>query len=515
MLTQALFSPRKRFFPATVPIPYSLFYIINSSNINRTQPCRRLKAMDTTTKALVMVFILISTALSSQISISGKVTSLHYNKPLDSCIIQLHPQSPTAKADSIKTDINGQFSIAQVWPGVYIISATKTDYMRDSQLIVINNPITINFILLKSDYCYTTDLPDTLKKSTSPFFIAKPITIDHSIIIEHGAAVYLKDSLQINGPSIFAEGKDSDTIKFKGLGINSVLTILSPQVHFAQCSFDSLNGILLPISTMTSFNECFFYSTEIRSWGTSGLLNIKKCRFLNSNVNLLSETLLFDENIIYNPERGGLVIDAYGKIKISDNTVLSAALFSYLRPTDTIINNLFKDFGYCDNNQPIFFAYNAIPQGSINLPGVGQPKIKNDFGEPCDLYFNIFSDPLIADSSTGALQKNSPCLKAGMNGTNIGAWKNEGIFTRIITSQDYTLRNTQNGVRTNIFMNNEFPRHLSTDRMLSNNRDCFLMYSLTGRRIKSNPAVTGNSTAPGKMVRGRIANGFYVLKNIP
>jgi hypothetical protein len=189
--------------------------------------------------AFIIAFI--STVFSSQINLSRTISAEYYNEPLESCLVRLMPISPTAKADSSQTDSTGQYRFTNAWPGVYVIIADKSEYLADSQDVVIDASKVVDFRLLKTDHSWSTDLPDTLKKINSPFFITDSISIDHSPVIENGVYLYIKGTMELNGQEVMAVGNSSDTIRFIGLGAKSCIKMSSSSLYFTACSFKKIN----------------------------------------------------------------------------------------------------------------------------------------------------------------------------------------------------------------------------------------------------------------------------------
>ena len=121
----------------------------------------------------------------------------------------------------------------------------------------------------------------------------------------------------------------------------------------------------------------------------------------------------------------------------SGNLGLDIAQDLYLDVNATVINSVFGGntqfwlhpsihfvsgnhlVTYCD-----FFGRDAADFGGAIPSGLGDLVDVNVNGDPCDVFSNIFLDPLFCGWENNDLQlaANSPCLGAGENGADIGAY---------------------------------------------------------------------------------------------
>lgn len=170
---------------------------------------------------------------------------------------------------------------------------------------------------------------------------------------------------------------------------------------------------------------------------------------------------------------------------------------------DTMQNNMFSSVSIQKNPDGfMIFAFNNILQLNTTFPGIGNTVTHNDNGEPCDLFLNIFSDPQIIDLSTGRLSSTSPCIRAGRNGTNIGAWQ-ENITAIAPDNNRYPLLSVA-GTRSDYSL----PMQVGNGRT-SNLQAPVSVYSLNGRRLA---VPTNSSNRVGCTNLSARAAGGYVLE---
>ena len=111
----------------------------------------------------IALFVLI--ADGDQYGLSGTITSFYFNAPVESCFVKLHPESPTAIADSMYTNRFGWYSFPNLWPGVYTVSTVHRDYLKDSLYVVVDATVTGDFKLLKKNKCLPFKPAGYVKKS--------------------------------------------------------------------------------------------------------------------------------------------------------------------------------------------------------------------------------------------------------------------------------------------------------------------------------------------------------------
>lgn len=458
---------------------------------------------------LIALFVLI--ADGAPYGLSGTITSFYFNAPVESCFVKLHPESPTAMADSMFTDRFGRYSFPNIWPGVYTVSAVHLDYLRDSLYMVVDAIVTGDFNLLKKTNVYLSNLPDTLKKANAPYIIGDTMTVEHSLFLEPGTVIVALQYLNINGPQLMALGTRSDSITFTSKSGNVDLNINSLVQRYKHCTFFNLNSLNFnqqdTEKTRTMFDTCHFSSLQSFNVNNIGLTEMHNCIFAGSNFGAFADTIKLFQNIFQWDNSGNSTYLESSHAVIKNNNFLGSFNNTSHNSRDTIMNNIFKDNVGLSSVLPsgtmIFFAYNDIPNLQQGFPGIGNPVIQNDNGYPCDLFFNIYTDPLFEDEFTGVLQSNSPCIRAGLNGKNMGVW--QGNLTAIasrpakagIPSLDMkpkTISLLQSGK--------------NTESRLFNGTGPVNIYSLNGRRLT---VITINSSQNNSAVK-RLSSGMFVAK---
>ena len=125
---------------------------------------------------------------------------------------------------------------------------------------------------------------------------------------------------------------------------------------------------------------------------------------------------------------GGVAYDSAQQTELINNTIVNCKTGLYLddetEPID-IINNIFYD-NYTAMNlhlpEDYCFSNNLFWENSINLTGsemvdLGIICMYNNNGTPCDIYQNLFTNPLFEDPELDyyTLTINSPAIDAGLN----------------------------------------------------------------------------------------------------
>lgn len=466
--------------------------------------------------AFCLTAIMAASISAGQFSLSGTIKSYYFNSPVASSFITLRPESPTAKADSMNSDANGRYSFPDVWPGVYTVLVNHTDYLTDSLYVAIEYEMVADFELLKKANVYLIDIPDTLKKAFSPIIAGKTMAVNHSLFIEPGVTMILLGDMTIKGEKVTAIGRKNDSIMITSRGENISLNILAPIQTYRFCSIKTMSYLniypdtALVQSTTTgiqrTFDSCNFsdINVSLNNYDEYGAPRTTKvvlqdCYSINGTIALQCDTLLCKRNILITPISGRIE----SKAIIANNDIYSDFSLDLASAIDTIKNNILSSVSIQKTPDGFMvFAFNNVMQLNTTFPGIGNTIIRNDNGEPCDLFFNIYSDPQTMDMPTGALFSTSPCIRAGQNGTTIGVW--QGNFTAIAPDKYRNPRLSAAGARSDYSLSMQVRRGRT-----SNLQAPASVYSLNGRRLS---VPTNSSNRVGSANLSARATGAYVLE---
>jgi hypothetical protein len=340
------------------------------------------------------------------------------------------------------------------------------------------------------------------------------MTVEHSLFIEPGTAIVALQYLNLNGPQLTALGTRSDSIIFTSKSGNVDLNINSLVQRYKHCTFFKLNSLNFnqqdTEKTRVQFDTCHFSDAPSINFNYIGMLEMHNTIIRRSSLGVNADTIKLFQNIFYGDEytsfNGNL---EFSHAVIKNNNFLGDFSIYPHNSRDTIMNNIFNNNVWFNNVSPsgtrLFFAYNDAPMLQQGVPGIGNPVIQNDNGYPCDLFFNIFADPLFEDIVTGVLQSNSPCIRAGLNGKNIGVWQGNltGMASRpakagipSLEMKPKTISLLQSG------KNFEFRSCLPDGKGPVN------IYSLNGRRL----TVINTSSLKNNGMAKRLSSGIFVTK---
>jgi hypothetical protein len=444
---------------------------------------------------------------AGQYGLSGTIKSYYFNSPVASCFIQLRPESPTAKADSMYSDANGRYSFPDIWPGVYTIFVNQSEYLKDSLYLAIDSQKVGDFELLKKANVYLTDIPDTLKKAYSPIIVGKTMSIKHSLFIQPGVALVILDTLKISANQVIANGTLAEPAIILGRGENVSFEATAQNQSFKSCRIQKLSQFYLynyPVPARISIDSSMLMNINFFSYGRNCLI-MRDNKMVGCNFSFPCDSIWFIRNVVtsyicFNVDFKGIC---------RNNNFFDGFSWYGSTSTDTITNNIFFCLSdvYRNNKTPFLFAYNDVFNWCTSMlisPGIGTTSIRNDNGEPCDLFLNIFSDPQISDSSTGALFSTSPCIRAGQNGTNIGVWQGPGsVATRSSNSaRSWSLLAKASRPEYSLSMQVKTVRALNLQVPAN-------VYSLNGRRLA---VLTTTSNDVGRAKPSARASGAYVLE---
>jgi len=407
-------------------------------------------------KPILFLLLAASTSLEAQYTLTGNLTAFYFGTKIESCLVNLTGFSPASKNDSTYTDINGDYLLQNVPGGVYKIYFSHPLYRSDSTDLTLTSDAQKSYDLVRSKHIFDAAWPDTLKIEDSPVFpashISKPLVINPGVKIVFIKRLYdsLFAALYVGkGGRLIAKGTKNDTIVFSSSYEDSVIprvkgsppwfpyltsdiVLTDSSSIFKYCRFEAIRSVDLRYGKGSSFENCHFVHME---HVMTFYLNYGDLHFAN---NLVEDFGWF----------GAPLYGHYGKPYISDNLfrrgfqvqlyAFSGLCNFYVRRNtflcdvyipglnggfgDTIVSNIFIS---PTSSASAFFAYNGIDAS----PGVDSRQTVNVNGDSSDFFFNFWEDLWIADSTTGVLYQNSPCIGAGFQGENCGVYQGNGIPT--------------------------------------------------------------------------------------
>jgi hypothetical protein len=302
----------------------------------------------------------------------------------------------------------------------------------------------------------------TWAKTGSPYVVTGNLTVPggQTLTIQPGVTVIIGQGLKVDVlGSISATGTAAERITIRGANATLYWDTISVNYgigasSFTNCTFsDATNALYLNLGENVSMNtpilNCVFTNCQDScisgrshgwaSWigGQGGAIyvfnpilspNIQNCRFGNSS----NGCVFFAEGTKYyynfypyigygtvNPLIANCVFDAM------TGSAISYSVGDYPATSHpNVFNNVFRQCttavqkpasGSWFDDQ---VAYNCFFNNTTNFVGYptgvyGTISGTNDRGSGCDLAYNIFENPLFAETVTYALANNSPCIDAG------------------------------------------------------------------------------------------------------
>ncbi len=209
------------------------------------------------------------------------------------------------------------------------------------------------------------------------------------------------------------------------------------------CSGQSIYGEAIGYQYSTVYQRSDAYLNFVmKSCSLSN--SVTGCRFVVSGVRAVngvgygSAALQVMNNIFHNITSNVVMMSIAGlgyassTSSVINNTIVGAGNGIITQdPWDTRVqNNVFKSCGTAVTRSGSFSAtvsYNDFFANTANFSGYpvtyGQVILANRNGTPCDVLFNIFSDPMFVSASDFHLQPGSPCIDAGEgSGANLDSY---------------------------------------------------------------------------------------------
>jgi hypothetical protein len=307
--------------------------------------------------------------------------------------------------------------------------------------------------------------------SGSPYLIQGQITVHSDSILQigPGAEVRFQGHYKLNVNGILnAEGTEIHPIYFTAVdtvvgwhGIRLVNAVDSSHIFYCVIQYGRASGTgedhdgggIYCNQSHPHIYGCLIQSCTASSGGGGGIRCnnyanpvIQKCHITGCSsqsgggIHIYNSSPVLRHNVIdynqvfgiWNSDGGGIHIDYDSHPDVINNTIshnscynTGAGIFVGNGATPDIVNTIISHntghagfafwnapnafVRYCDvfGNSGGHFWGNYVPAGLGQIVGV------NANGDPCDINFNIFLDPLFVGTNDYHLTENSPCIDAG------------------------------------------------------------------------------------------------------
>ncbi len=262
-------------------------------------------------KHLFLLFFLFSTIAYAQTppvagSVSGKLIDAETSEPLAFATVALIAKADNKSVASIQTDLDGNFKLASIKNGAYLLRATYVSYLslnKDSIIITDATPaIQIGTLKLTKSKGVLQEVQVTAQKSQIKLGIdKKTFDVSESLVSEGGSAT----DLLANVPSVQVDVDGNVSLR----GSGSVRVLINGKVTPGNLA-DILQA--LPANAVESVEVITNPSSKYQAEGQSGIVNIVLKR--NAQLGLSGNASVSAGNLQTHNESAGL---AYKTEKIN------------------------------------------------------------------------------------------------------------------------------------------------------------------------------------------------------
>src|SRR5215217_3142525 len=224
-------------------------------------------------KHLFLLFFLFSITAYAQTppvsgSVSGKLIDTETSEPLSFATVALITKTDNKSVASIQTDLDGNFKLANIKNGTYLIRATYVSYLsltKDSIVITDATPaVQIGTLKLNKSKGVLQEVQVTAQKSQIKLGIdKKTFDVSESLVSEGGSAT----DLLANVPSVQVDVDGNVSLR----GSSSVRVLINGKVTPGNLA-DILQA--LPANAVESVEVITNPSSRYQAEGQSGIVNI-------------------------------------------------------------------------------------------------------------------------------------------------------------------------------------------------------------------------------------------------
>ena len=350
--------------------------------------------------------------------------------------VYLKPQCPFAPTDTIITDSAGHYSKV-INVGHYALRFSHENYLPDYTY----NPVDMFFDTVMNDVYLQKGIVHEIAEgmisgrwvADYPYWIFGDLTIQEadSLIIDPGVQVVFKRNKQWNVfGTLLAGGTEDDTIRIFSIspGRWGPLNFLNETSSNSKLKYTdmSLQESIKFFNASPSIEKSLItWNTELDFYGSSAPV-INECYFdfgvkmfcYDSSAPVITRNFL-NESVTCHDQSTPRVFN-------NDFFSFWVAIECFENGNPEINSNIFQKGGYAMDfrfgqapstvKHNVFFdLYDPVWGNSQWIPGFGILDTTNANGDTCDVYFNLFMDPLLTAPDNGdfSLITGSPCIDAG------------------------------------------------------------------------------------------------------
>lgn len=366
------------------------------------------------------------------ITLTGRV--LPENQSMtEGCYAIFTPQCPQAPIDTFLTDSEGYFS-ANIRCGNYYLRFSKEEHIPDwtyAQEFFFDQELGEVTILSGDVIEIDRGSKKGIWNDQQPYYVFGNITIEQNdtLTLEPGCKIYMTGyhNIDVFG-TLKAVGTENDSIVLDKKGYAwGGFTFEGHQASSSELSYCDITTAC--DINLKSVSIQITYSSN--GLGTSFIINGDASpSFINNRFTAHfhfrdSSYTLFQNNIL--SSLGGTLayFDNNATAVFEHNTIYGFWTLAdiFVASAQAIYRgNIIMKGGYIRapwwGYDPDVFEYNTIfdvEYELINISGFGIENSINNNGDTCDIYYNIFRDPLLEDPDSGNfnLQYGSQCIDAG------------------------------------------------------------------------------------------------------
>jgi ferric enterobactin receptor len=324
---------------------------------------------------ILFLFVLFIASAQAQVNtgakgkISGKVTDASNKQPVDYATVSVYKQGSTSPFNGISTDPKGNFTVAQIPPGEYKVTADFMGYQRATieHVIVKDGNVSIGEIKLAPMPHQLKGVTITAKTPTVENRIDKMVyNPQNDLSAQGGVAIdILKKVPQI---TVDIDGN----VELQGNANIRFLINGKPSSIFGASLADALQSI--PASQIKSIEVITSPGAKYDAAGTGGIVNIilkdSRVEGVNGSINLSAGTRRENGSFNLNVRKGNFGVNAFfsGNKQLNSNSPNSRNRTSTdsLKNTTTLLQQGSNNFTRNGYQSGLNFTWNLTKHDDLN-----------------------------------------------------------------------------------------------------------------------------------------------------